>query len=128
MRTIKFRGKRISGGKWIYGDLLTDPEPHGEGKLSIMYWNDEIGWMKDYVIPKTVGQYTGMKDPQGVEIYEGDIVFVTQLGFAEVKYESGAFFMYSHQSNACIRLYDQNCVNGNIFENPELLTAEPWKH
>ena len=121
MRSIKFRGKRKSDGKWIYGDLLQGP------RMSIGHRDDKCGWVYD-VDPDTVGQYTGMKDPQGVEIYEGDILFVTQLGFAEVKYESGAFIMYGHQSNACIRLYDQNCVNGNIFDNPELLTAEPWKH
>ena len=125
MRSIKFRGKRHNG-LWVYGSLVysANIEPAiyyetGKGEVKEMSWC--------YVDPNTIGQFTGLKDPNGVEIYEGDLVYNAQLEFAEVKYENGAFWIYSPLLNVCTRVSEQDCVNGNIFDNPELLTAEPWK-
>lgn len=66
MREIKFRGKRLDNGEWIEGDLLRmnghwfiflDPAPKGIDKYA--------------VDPATVGEFTGLKDKNGKEIYEG---------------------------------------------------------
>lgn len=136
MRDIKFRGKRSKDGKWIYGDLFSAERSKGDDRRGIYYYADDdfydeeeagSGWMYDYVDPDTVGQYTGLKDPNGVEIYEGDIVYNAQLEFAEVKYENGAFWIYSPVQNICTRVSNQDCVNGNKYDNPELLTDKPWK-
>ena len=90
MREYKFHGKRIDNGEWVYGFLIQ----YENGWFICNFIGDAYQYEVD---PSTVGQFTGMKDKNGREIYEGDTVLATLKFFninnekCKVIFHNGSF-------------------------------------
>jgi len=150
-RKIKFRGKTPKG-EWLYGDL----QQWNDGTVYIAvnseWWTDDGIQSSDYltileVNPDTVGQFTGLCDKNGKEIYEGDILKDCwadgSVGIELVGFENGSFGSmdnYTYQSlqkgykyprfnhKFLYSMFDGTAKNfisvdviGNIYDTPELL-------
>lgn len=134
MRPIKFRGMNKSRESWFYGSLtfygetpfIVGPVVEScEEYIAFEFWNP--------VDPETVGEFTGLRDKNGKEIYEGDIAFddggkvegIRYMGVIVFGEWNGSAMFYLNTSifgtPERLMLTKHTQVLGNIYENPELL-------
>ena len=151
-RETKFRGKSKFREKWVYGNLhiLNEDgfkeawilEPHAPGDVS--GWDMSYTFLKEDVYFDSVGEYTGLKDKNGDEIFEGDILEWKEKNYGwhsgdkevikkrkvvkyQTHYGAGWNFGMSHKDEAkrfSFPLPADAEIIGNKFENPNLLSND----
>lgn len=138
MREIKFRGQRTLTKQWVYGNLMIKREESPVPETTELYTQhyivpiDGLDYYEYEVDPSTIGQYTGLKDKNGKEIYEGDILEQESffgypirhvVGWSEENALFTAKLMQDDFPTSRIAQYwvSKKAVIGNIHDNPELL-------
>ena len=133
-RTIKFRGKVLhrkshQKNEWVYGM----PTIFRDGRTAIRWQcsekaKDPESWKTQSVEPETLGQFTGLHDKNGKEIYEGDIILCKGKHQYKVEWIADGFCMrgdrYGGVTSIKSFLPIQREIIGNIHSNPELLNEK----
>ena len=134
MREILFRGKSEIG-YWCYGYYAK--RQFCRGRKQEQYRIVGIDGSFTQVIPETVGQYTGLKDKNDKQIFEGDIVKTSKYGYENgngqnyngkdrfvVQFSDGTYVLENKRRRFCLRPDSGVEIIGNIHDNPELLEVE----
>ena len=134
-REIKFRGKSIGTGEWLYGYLFNfgnrDPLNIPCICACIPTWKDALNIYQ--VHSDTIGQYTGLTDKNGKEIYEGDIIYQEAMFLGvvcisarygiSIQKESSTWSLrnFVFDSDFDTGMFPDIEVRGNLHDNPELI-------
>jgi uncharacterized phage protein (TIGR01671 family) len=138
MREILFRGKEIKTGKWVYGGfhehkpsiVAISKQPETEALIindGDADWNLPVP-IKAYVVEKkTVGEFTGLTDRNGVKIFEGDILecerHIPNSNFNKEKFRHIVHFDKGYFYALQEYLFDKIII-GNIHDTPGLFGGD----
>ena len=118
MREIKFRGKRLDNGAWMYGSLVILNGRH------FIFDNAD----RHEVDPETIGQWTGLCDREKTKVYEGDIIAGSNGSIngypwpftLQIEWDAAAC-SFNTPKWLCMNRTHYYDVVGNVYDNPEKL-------
>lgn len=122
MRDYLFRGKSKTTGKWFYGV----PVKTGKEVFIITKWT-LYGFLREKVIPETVGQWTGEVDKYEKKIFEGDSIKFKSWPARTVVWRDKYLAGYSlGGTDLWLMGYDLQYMEiiGNVHDNPELMEGK----
>lgn len=120
IENIKFKAKRLDNGEWVKGDLV-----HSTSYVGISYPSDEFSDVPivHRVDPSTVCQFTGLKDEDENDIFEGDLLAEKRFPMYEVGYANSEFAAsYIGENTFIFKLpaLSKGCVVcGSIYDRKE---------
>ena len=137
-REILFRGKRVDNGRWVEGSFaILEHFYYGKpthyiltGKCDYYDQTGKVDYHPVEIDPETVGQYTGLKDKNGVPVFEGDIVEFDDGRFVVEYFDSRMGFGFSGlrgRGMVCgftMTHWEHLKIIGNIHDNPELMEVQ----
>jgi hypothetical protein len=123
----KFRGKCNITGEWIYGGYVYDREWDKHNIYTIKHVGAFLELIRSECVPDSIGQYIGLNDGKGINIYYKDIFKMPSGHIVVIDWVNGGFGYYSHgdfigfSNHNHLKEILKGHIIGNTTDNPELL-------